>query len=342
MTSMADHGTSTTTRPWCVLSLTPVPRASVEDWLRPIDGIALMHAEPRTQATVQALAPDAEIVLTDWSGTLRWSAAEVALAPRLAYVHSPSVGVEGIDLDACARAGVPVTNPAGLNAQSVAEWCLAAAFAVARDLAGMDAGVRSGGWPGQEAGRRTVGELAGQRVGVLGFGAIGSRVARLFGALGCDVAYWTRTARPPEEAGAASWLPLEALLAHAQVLVVNLPRTPDTIGLLDRARLERLPPRAIVVDASRGGIVDHDALCDLLDEGHLAGAAVDVYPQEPPATMARIRRTERTLLSPHAASYTPQALASMLGRVTENVRRAVAGEPVFGVINGVDPVIRRR
>lgn len=328
--------------PWQVLSLTPVSRDAVEGWLRPIDGIELSHAEPRTQATVQALAPEAEIVLTDWSGTLGWTAAEVALAPRLAYVHSPSVGVEGIDLEACAAAGVPVTNPAGMNAQSVAEWCLAAALAVARDLVGMDAGIRAGGWPGQEAGRRTVGELSGRRVGVLGFGAVGSRVARLFEAFECDVAYWTRTARPPSETAGASWLPLEALLAHAEILVVNLPRTPQTIGLLDRDRLSRLPRRAIVVDASRGGIVDQDALCDLLDAGHLAGAAVDVFPLEPLSPDARIRATERVLLSPHAASYTPQALAAMLGRVTENVARAVRGDPVLGVINGIDPVVRRR
>ena len=329
-------------RPWHVLSITPVRRDAVESWLRPIEDLELLHAEPRTQATVQALAPLAEIVLTDWSGTLRWSAAEVAVAPRLAYVHSPSVGVEGIDLEACAAASVPVTNPAGLNAQSVAEWCLAAAFAVARDLVGMDAGVRAGGWPGQDAGRRTVGELSGKRVGVLGLGAIGSRVAGLFRGLGCDVAYWTRTARPAIDTPGISWMPLDALLHHAEVLVVNLPRTTETIGLLDRDRLLRLPRRAIVIDASRGGIIDQDALCDLLDMGHLAGAAVDVYPQEPPATDARVRRTDRLLLSPHAASYTPQALASMLGRVTENVRRAVAGEPVLGVINAVDPLVRRR
>jgi D-3-phosphoglycerate dehydrogenase len=235
-----------------------------------------------------------------------------------------------------------VANTAGLNAPSVAEWCLGAAFAVARSLVWVDTRVRDGGWPQLELPERGSTEIAGLRVGVVGFGAVGSRVAALFHAIGCDVAYWSRRRRPAEEDRGIPWLALDDLLPRSDILVVNVSLAQETRGLIDAARLAELPRGAIVVDASRGGVVDHVALLGAVETGSLRGAAIDVFEQEPLAPDSPIRRSDRILLSSHAAATTAQSLARIFALVGDNVRRAVAGEPVRSVVNGLGPVIERR
>jgi phosphoglycerate dehydrogenase-like enzyme len=333
------------TRPgsdWVLLSLAPAPPERVETWFAGIDGVRVAFPDERTGGAVRAALGPADIVISDWSGVLRLDAPEVAAAGRLAFVMSPSVGLDNLDLDALTAAGVVVANTAGLNAPSVAEWCLGAAFAVARSLAWVDTQVRSGEWPQFELPERGATELAGLRVGVVGFGAVGSRVAALFGAIGCDVAYWTRHRRSVDDERGATWLPLADLAARSDVLVVNVSLAPETRGLIDAAFLAELPRGAIVIDASRGGVVDHLALLGAVETGGVRGAAIDVFEREPLPAGSPLRRSDRILLSSHAASTTGQAMARTFARVTDNVRRAVAGEPVRSVVNGLDPVIVRR
>ncbi|HEX2754182.1 MAG TPA: NAD(P)-dependent oxidoreductase, partial [Candidatus Limnocylindrales bacterium] len=180
------------------------------------------------------------------------------------------------------------------------------------------------------------------RVGVVGFGAVGSRVAALFGAIGCDVAYWTRHRRLPDEERGAAWLPLAKLAGRSDVLVVNVSLAAETRGLVDSAILAELPRGAIVIDASRGGVVDHVALVGAVETGRLRGAAIDVFEREPLPDDSPLRRSDRILLSSHAAATTSQSMARIFALVSDNVRRAVAGEPVRSVVNGLGPVVVRR
>ena len=327
---------------WELLSLAPVPPDRVEGWFAGIDGLRIRVPRERNPDAVRAALPGAEILVTDWSGALRVDRAEVELAERLAFVMSPSVGLDNVDLRALTDAGVVVANTAGLNAPSVAEWCLAATFAVARSLVWVDERVRAGAWPQFELPERGSTELAGLRVGVVGFGAVGSRVATLFEAIGCELAYSTRRRRPPDEERGARWLALPDLAARSDVLVVNVSLAPETRGLVDRSVLARLPPGAIVIDASRGGVVDHDALLDAIESGHLRGAAIDVFEDEPLPADDRLRGSDRILLSSHAASTTRQSMARIFSLVTDNVRRAVRGEPILSVVNGLGPRVARR
>ena len=135
---------------------------------------------------------------------------------------------------------------------------------------------------------------------------------------------------------------LDDLVASSDVLVVVIARAPETLGLMSAQRLAALPRGAVVVNAARGGIVDEVAMLRLLDEGHLAGAAVDVYDVEPPAPDDPIRSHDRVLLSPHISGGTVQSRLRILAQVSANLRRAVTGEPVLDVVNGVDPMVRRR
>jgi phosphoglycerate dehydrogenase-like enzyme len=327
--------------PWRLLALAPLDLDLWKALLADLPVEAAVPAE-RTQDAVAAAVAAAEIVIGDWTGTLRLTGAEVGAAPGLAFVQQPSVGIDTLDVDALAAAGVPAANAAGANAVSVAEWCVGASYAVLRWLAWADARVRAGEWPQLDIARRGGGELAGRRVGIVGMGRIGVECARRYVALGADVAHWSRRERTAEEAGGARWLPLDDLLAHSQLLVVVIALSPETRGLLSAERLARLPEGAYVVNAARGGLVDEQALLAAVQSGRLAGAALDVYATEPLPADSPLRAEDRILLSPHAGGATREAQGRLIAAVIENVRRAVSGEPVDNVVNGVDPVVRRR
>ncbi len=327
---------------WVLLSLAPASPERARGWFTGIDGVDVRFPATRTPEAVRAAIGDADIVVSDWSSALHLDRPAIMAADRLSFVMSAAVGLDSVDLPALTDAGVVVANTAGLNAPSVAEWCLAAAFAVARSLAWVDREVRAGGWPQLEIPERGSTELAGRTVGVVGFGAVGSRVAGLFGGIGCEVRYWTRHPRPATESNGATWTELDPLVAGADVLVVNLALTDETRGLLDARRLALLPAGAIVVDASRGGIVDLDALVALIDAGRLRGAAIDVFTTEPLPADAAVRRSDRILLSSHAAATTAESIGRIFALVRSNVARAIAGEPVESVANGLGPVIVRR
>jgi D-3-phosphoglycerate dehydrogenase len=327
---------------WTLLSLAPTTPDRVRAWFAAIPDLTVVFPTSRTTRAVRAAIRDADIVVSDWSGALRVDAAAVARARRLAFVMSPSVGLDSLDLEALTGAGVVVANTAGLNAPSVAEWCLGAAFAVARSFVWVDERVRAGAWPQFELPERGSTEIAGLRTGVVGFGAVGSRVAALFRAVGCDVAYWSRRRRPSEDEGGIPWLPLDDLLGRSDILVVNVSLAPETHLLIDAARLAELPRGAIVIDASRGGVVDHVALLGAVETGSLRGAAIDVFEDEPLPADSPLRRSDRILLSSHAAATTAQSMARIFALVGDNVRRAVAGEPIRSVVNGLGPVVERR
>jgi phosphoglycerate dehydrogenase-like enzyme len=328
------------TSPWRILALPPIEEGLVERLVAPLgEAAALVPLPSRDTAGLHAALAAAEIVVGDWSGRLRLDAAAVAAAPRLAFVQMPAVGVDSLDVDALTAAGIPLANTAGANARSVAEWAVGAAFALCRHLAWADRRVREGGWPTDELAVRGLREIHTQRVGILGFGSIGQATAALFAALGSPVSYWSRTVRASD---VATYRSLEEVLAGSDILVITLPRTPQTIGLLDVARLALLPPSALIVNVARGGILDEDALLAALGSGALGGAALDVFAQEPPAADSSLRRHEGILLSPHMAGSTRQALGNIVTAVVDNIVAAVRGQPVRNVVNGIDPTVRRR
>jgi D-3-phosphoglycerate dehydrogenase len=173
-------------------------------------------------------------------------------------------------------------------------------------------------------------------------GQIGRECATRFGALGCDVAHWSRTQRDAAAAGGARWLPFDELLRHSDVLVGVVALAPETRGLLGPEQLALLPPGAFVVDAARGGILDEDALLAAVRSGGLAGGALDVFAVEPLPDGSALREEDRLLLSPHSGGATREAQSRLIVAVVENVRRAVSGEAVCDVVNGLPGVIRRR
>jgi len=325
---------------WRVLALPPLDEGLIRRMFAPLGADVVVDLPVRRDRTalLSGLA-DAELVVGDYTGRLAMDAEAVAAAPHLAFVQMPQVGVDSCDLDGLTDAGVPVANTAGANARSVAEWAVGAAFALCRRFAWGDRRVRAGEWPQQELLRRGTHELHTKRVGVLGFGAIGAEAARLFAALGCSVSYWSRRRRPEAD---ATYRDLDDLLADSDILVVAVPLNQDTSGLLGAERLALLPQGALLINVARGGIVDETALLAALDEERLGGSALDVFDSEPLPADHPLRTQENVLLSPHVAGGTGQAQLNIVSLVVENIATAVAGRPVRNVVNGVDPIIRRR
>jgi D-3-phosphoglycerate dehydrogenase len=318
--------------PWNLLALPPLPEELMRGLLAPLgDRVAVHVPATRDRAGLLAALPEAEIVLGDWSMALTLDAEAVGHAPRLAFVQQPSVGVDGHDQAALAGAGVPLANTPGVSAVAVSEWCLAATLSLSRRLGAADAAVRAGEWPQQGLRPR---ELHGRRVGIVGFGPIGESCARMFRALGCEVTYWTRT--PREEPG---YEDLETLITSSDVVVAVIALSEETRGLVDPRRMKQ---GALLVNAARGGVVDQAALVAALREGHLGGAALDVFDIEPLPEGDPLRDLPDVLLSPHAAGVTSEATSRLLTATMDNLTAALEGREVRGVLNGVPPKIRRK
>jgi phosphoglycerate dehydrogenase-like enzyme len=315
---------------WRVLALPPLPKDVLEGLFADERADIIVPAE-RTQAAVDALLPDTDIVVGDWTHTLRVDDP----GPRVVMVQMPSVGVDTIDTDRCAAAGVPVANCAGANTTSVAEWCVSATFALLRKTVDADAAVRKGEWPQTSLGGR---ELAGSTIGVIGMGGIGRAVATMFQAFDCRVQYWSRS---KHDDAPADYVELDELMSTSDVIVLVIALGPQTRELIDARRLGLVKPGALLVNGGRGGLVDEPALIDALRSGKLAGAGLDVYAVEPLPTDSPLRDLP-VVLSPHMAGSTGQAAMRIVGQTAANLRRAFDGEPIIDVVNGVDPVVRRR
>ena len=312
-----------------LLALPPLP----QELLTSLFGdprLELVVPAERTQAAADALLPTVDLVLGDWTPQLRVGAP----GGRVCFVQQPSAGVDGIDVEACTAAGVPVANCAGANAVSVAEWCLSATFALLRKTVEADAAVRRGDWPQTALGGR---ELRGLRVGVVGMGDIGRTACVLFQAVGCQVVYWSRRQHPDAP---VPYAPLPEIAA-CDVVVLVIALGPETRGLVDEAFLAAMKPGALLVNGARGEVVDEPALVAALSEGRIT-AALDVFGVEPLPSDSPLRSAPGVLLSPHMAGSTGEAAMRIVGQAKANILRVLDGEPVVDVVNGLDPVVRIR
>ncbi|EME14415.1 NAD(P)-dependent oxidoreductase [Rhodococcus triatomae] len=285
-------------------------------------GHEVIRPTTRTRAELRELLPGADIVVGDWSGELPLGAAEATRAPHLRLIQQPGVGTNWIDVDAWNRVGVPVANTPGANAASVAEWAVVAAAAVSRSMPWAGAEIRSGGWPQRSILDHGCRDLGDRRAGILGFGDIGRRCAALFEAFGCTVAYTARHTRPDT---AIRYLPLDDLLTESDVLVVAVPLTARTRGLVGERELGLLPPDAIVVNVARGPVIDETALTAALRAGRLGGAALDVFDTEPLGVDSPLRSLDRVLASPHVAGGSATARRRIYEMTAANVARVCGG-----------------
>lgn len=227
---------------------------------------------------------------------------------RLRLIVRGGVGIDTIDVEAAAREGISVMTTPNSSAISVAEHTLGMIFAVARHIVAADDSVRSGKW---ERKRWTGIQLAGKTLGILGLGRIGSEVARRAVAFDMKVAAFDPFVSPTTNNGIEMVPDLDSLLLRCDVLTIHTPLTVDTTNLIGTRELGLLKKGARVVNCARGGIINEDALVEALRSGHLSGAALDVFAQEPPSESHRLFQMPNVVLTPHIGASTNEAQISI-------------------------------
>jgi D-3-phosphoglycerate dehydrogenase len=277
-----------------------------------------------TETELIAHIGEADVLI---SGTEPVTARVLDAALRLKVISKHGVGYENIDLEAARARKIPVAIAGGAIADSVADMTLALLLALARQIPQGYASVRAGAW------QRFVGpELRGKILGIVGLGQIGKGVCRRAKGFGLRVvAYDTYQ----DQNFAASWgvtyLPFDDLLAQADFISLHAPVTPETRHLLGPAQLARMKPGAYLINTARGELVDETALYEALQQGRLAGAASDVFIQEPPGDNSLLT-LDNFIAMPHSAGQTPEGLRRMGEITAENALRVLRGEaPLYRV-----------
>jgi D-3-phosphoglycerate dehydrogenase len=261
------------------------------------------------------------------------SAEAIEDARRLVAIGCFCIGTNQVDVDAAAHRGVPVFNAPHSNTRSVAELVIGLTVMLMRDVFAKSLAVHEGRWPKSAKGSR---ELRGKTMGIIGYGHIGSQVSILAEALGMNVVFYDIVDKLPLGNAQRADSLTEVLLA-ADVVTLHVPQTVQTAGMMNQARLRSMRRGAYLVNTSRGVVVDQPALAEVLSAGHLAGAAVDVFPTEPAsndlALDSPLRGVENVVLTPHVAGSTEEAQNKIGLEVASKLMRFSDSGATVGAVN---------
>lgn len=263
----------------------------------------------------------------------------IAAAPKLQVIGRAGSGLDNIDLPAATGAGVVVVSTPDQNSLSVAELAIGLMFALARNVPAADRDTHNGGWQRQ----RFVGsELSGKTLGLVGLGRIGFLTALRARALGMRVVAHDRFVNPDAAAVTethAALVVLDELIRRADFVSCHAPLTPETIHMFDYRRFAAMKPTAFFLNLARGELVNESGLVRALQENRIAGAALDVREQEPPAA-SPLTAMDNVILTPHIAAFTREAQDRVLNAVCNDVARVLNGEEARNFANFATPVPR--
>ena len=244
--------------------------------------------------------------------------------PRLKLICVAATGMNNIDLKAAAALGIPVRNAVGYSTHSVSETTICSALALLREVVYYDRYFKCGAYsasPRMFNFDRPTGQIHGKNWGIIGLGNIGREVARLATAFGCNVRYTSTsgTARQEEY----PQMPLEELLAWADVVSIHCPLNERTHNLISAEQLSKMKPSAVIINVARGGIINEEALAEALNNGVIRGAALDVFSSEPldaSSPLFHLKDPYRLLASPHNAWSTVEAIDRLIACVRDNIK----------------------
>jgi D-3-phosphoglycerate dehydrogenase len=296
-------------------------RKEAIDLLSPTCEVRVLEAYAPEDAMMRACG-DADAILARLGVVTR---RVIESAPKLRIVARHGVGVDAVDLEAATRRGVVVTTTGSENAAAVAEYTFALLLALVRHVLTADRGMRDGKWDRD----RLVGfELDSATMGVIGYGAIGRRVARQ--AMGFGMKVLAYDIASPSSEGGVTMTTLPELLARSDVISLHTRLSADNARLLDAKAIAAMKPGAYLVNTARGELVDEVALIAALERGSLTGAALDTYEREPLAPSSPLRQMRNVVLSPHVAGQTEAALRRVASAAAQCILDELAGRrPAF-------------
>jgi D-3-phosphoglycerate dehydrogenase / 2-oxoglutarate reductase len=281
-----------------------------------------LSPEPASEAEFIAALAEIRPVAVLMRGNPPMTRAVMESASQLKIIAKHGAGVDSVDLAAAAERGIAVMTAGAANADAVAELSLSLMLALSRELPRLDRGIKNGAWQRpQHQGR----EFRGRLVGILGYGEIGRRVARLATAFGAQVIVHSRS-DITDSGGAQMESDLDALLRRADILSLHCPLTPQTRGIIGRTQLQSMPAGALLINTARGALVDEDALVEALRSGHLGGAGLDTFATEPPDPGHPLLKLDNVICTPHIAGATRESLLRVGTIAATNIVRHLRGE----------------
>lgn len=307
----------------------------VKQWQIPCEHVAALRERFPLIHFIHATTPEQRadgLHTCDAAYTWVLSADELAAAPKLKWVHTSAVAVETLCLPELFARGIAVSNTRGVQALPIAEHVMAVVLALAKQMPFVIENQQQSRWAQNEfVGERLPWLLHGRTLGLVGVGTIGSEIAKRAAAFGMRVIALRR--RPAY--GVIGHVErvygkeeLDEFLGQCQVIVVAAPLTPETHGLLGEQQFAQLPKGAIVVNVGRAKIVDTDALIAALKSGHLGGASLDVFPQEPLPSDHPLWSTPNVILTPHTSGFRRGHWDEVVDLYAENIQRWLKGEPL--------------
>ena len=292
-------------------------------------GVELRPQQCRSEEEIIALAQDADAILNCYA---KITARVIQNLKRCRIIARYGIGVDNVDLAAASAARILVTNVPDYCIDEVSDHALALLLALARRIAAADTAVKGGAW--DVVAHAGIRRIRGQTLGVLGFGKIAKTLTSKVQSLGMKVLVYDPYLKPEliSQHGAEA-VTLEQLLAEADVVSVHVPLSPATHNLIGKRELSRMKPTAFLINTSRGGIVDEQALALALKEGKLGGAALDVLGTEPPPPDHPLRQAPNMIPTPHLAFYSRESVIELQTKAAEEVVRALKGEPPRSPVN---------
>jgi D-3-phosphoglycerate dehydrogenase len=280
-------------------------------------------------------ASDFEVMLREQApvhgvalGATRFGEPELEASKDMKVVTRIGVGYDAVDVPALSRRKIPLMVAGTANSPSVAEQALFMMLTLAKRAVEMHSIVKDGNW-GYRLGMLPY-DLFGKTVLIVGFGRIGTRTAKRCLAMEMNVLVYDpyKSAAEIKATGCEPVADLDAALPRADFVSIHCPKTPETVGMFNAARLKRMKPTAYLINTARGGIVDERALYDALVSGKLAGAGLDVFEQEPPPAGHSLFELPNVIMAPHVAGVTREAVDRMSEQTARNILSALDGEPI--------------
>lgn len=247
-------------------------------------------------------------------------------SPNLKVIGRTGVGYDSVDVEAATKAGIPVVITPGANNRSVAEHAVGMMFAVAKNFVEAQTQMAVGNWKIRDAGKAF--ELLGKKVGFIGFGAIGRETQKICAGMGMETAAYDPFLAQAhiEGLGCGFYEDYREMLKACDVISVHVPLTAETKDMIGMDELSSMKSSAIIINCSRGGIINEDALIWALNEGVIAGAGTDVFTEEPPCKGSELLKTKNLIYSPHSAAQTKEAVIRMAQMCIEGCLAVVNGE----------------
>lgn len=296
--------------------------------------IVKMDVQASEEAQSEVLK-DADVLFFVFGGKM--PDAVLRQATRLRFIQTMSAGYDYLNLDLIKELEIPLATSGDMNSPAVAEHTVALILAVTRKLARADAAVRAGGWLLQQPATDpyTYGEIFGKRVGIVGLGNIGRNVAQRLQGFNCELVYASPSAlrKDQERELGVVRVGLDELFETSDIVTLHVPLTSETRHMVNRDRLEQMKPSAILINTTRGAVVDEAALTEALQDDVIAGAGLDVFDTEPPAKNNPLFGLDNVVVTPHVGGGTSGTQERIISFCWQNIRDALDGREPRNVVS---------